>query len=765
MKSIIQLQKMIIISLLFAMFSTTLIAQEIEHNKTIYGPVKPNNDAYQAYALALSDTGDKVFTLSNDELSVFDVSTPSNMTVEHYGIMSYDEFIEYKDDAIEITGEKAYNKLVNDSLTSYSRMHYGIETYDSILTNDNKYEFLLGPDGLYAVKDPNVAPAPITPNKALKNDFNGDGIADILWRKGSANRLWLMHANGSHTYKNIGNKKSGYYLAGTGDFNGDGITDILWRYKSTGTNHIWYMHADGSHTYKNIGGKNKKYFVAGTGDFNGDGITDILWRTKTTNHIWYMKTDGKHKYKKIGGKRLGYSVIAISDFSGDGIDDILWVSEQKYHYIWSMNSDGTHGGLNNFWSGSRHVVSRLAGYFNNDGKADVFSHEEHNSTILYTKPSSDWDIVTIYSSVVSNPPMPSTYKLVSADDFNGDGISDILWRDAQGKNVLWMMQENGDYFLVDIGSKSSSYTPSELVSPSLVYQAGEIQLLAAKNKDITRLDVSHVTDMRYAFLNLVTFNQAIGDWDVSHVKYMKYTFSGATSFNQPIGDWDVSNVVTMPRMFKDAERFNQPIGNWDVSNVKYMYDMFRTHWQRESSFNQPIGDWDVSNVKIMSSMFAGAGNFNQPIGDWDVSKVEKMNHMFEDAKSFNQPIGDWDITSVKKIMRMFSYATSFNQPIGDWDVSHLTSMYNMFEDAKSFNQPLNNWDVSNVEDMQGMFDSASSFNQPLASWNVSNVFDMSFMFMTATSFDQDISSWDVRYANGNQFSEDCPLTDEHRPHF
>ena len=304
--SIVKLQKLILISLFVSLFTTLSVCQEIIQDKTVYGPVKPNYDEFDASVIALSDANDKIFTFSYDGLSIFDVSTPSAMTVESAGIMSYWEFIDYKDSAIEIIGENAYAKLVNDSLGAYTRIHYGVEIYDSIISDDGEYEFLLGPDGLYAVKDPNIVTHPKDNN--VKNDFNGDGIADILWRKGSKNHVWLMHPNGSHTYKNIGNKKSAYYLASTGDFNDDGITDILWRDKSTGTNHIWYMHADGSHVYKNIGKKRTSYYVASVDDFNGDGISDILWRDDLGNNIiWTIHENGDYISVDIGAKNVSYT--------------------------------------------------------------------------------------------------------------------------------------------------------------------------------------------------------------------------------------------------------------------------------------------------------------------------------------------------------------------------------------------------------------------------------------------------------------------------
>ena len=66
-----------------------------------------------------------------------------------------------------------------------------------------------------------------------------------------------MNANGTRTSKDIGNKSSTFTLVDTGDFNADGIADILWRKGSS--NSLWLMHADGSHTYQAVSAKSTAY--------------------------------------------------------------------------------------------------------------------------------------------------------------------------------------------------------------------------------------------------------------------------------------------------------------------------------------------------------------------------------------------------------------------------------------------------------------------------------------------------------------------------
>ena len=63
------------------------------------------------------------------------------------------------------------------------------------------------------------------------------------------------------------------------------------------------------------------------------------------------------------------------------------------------------------------------------------------------------------------------------------------------------------------------------------------------------------------------FNDDITKWDVSNVTDMDWMFYKTGSFNQDISSWDVSNVTTMKRMFMDNSSFNQDISNWNVANM------------------------------------------------------------------------------------------------------------------------------------------------------------------------------------------------------
>ena len=148
------------------------------------------------------------------------------------------------------------------------------------------------------------------------------------------------------------------------------------------------------------------------------------------------------------------------------------------------------------------------------------------------------------------------------------------------------------------------------------------------------LDVSKETSMKKKVTFFFSkFNSDISKWNVSNVTDMSWMFYGASQFNSDLSRWNVSNVTNMRYMFMESLQFNSDLSRWNVSNVTDMGWMF----YRASQFNSDLSQWDISNVTNLHFMFYGALNFYSDLNSWKVSAVSDMDYMFDNVgimKSF-----------------------------------------------------------------------------------------------------------------------------------
>ena len=73
----------------------------------------------------------------------------------------------------------------------------------------------------------------------------------------------------------------------------------------------------------------------------------------------------------------------------------------------------------------------------------------------------------------------------------------------------------------------------------------------------------------------------ISKWDVSSVTNMEFMFCDCNNFNQDLSNWDVSSVTDMTYLFLNCKSFNKDISKWNVYSVRYHLAIF---------YNCPIKD-------------------------------------------------------------------------------------------------------------------------------------------------------------------------------
>jgi hypothetical protein len=268
------------------------------------------------------------------------------------------------------------------------------------------------------------------------NDFNGNGFSDVLLQNDNGTvREWLGQPGGSFV-SNISNVNfippAGNHIVGTGDFNGDGRVDILWQ-STSGMVTESLAQSDGSFI-GNIGKVNintgTDWHAIGTGDYNGDGLADVLWQnTNGTIREWLGQKDGS-----FAGNidhvnfvpAAGEHVVGTGDFNGDGIDDILWQSDSGVVTDSLGQSDGSfvdNSAHVNITTGtSWHVIG--TGDFNGDGLSDILWRND-NGTVREWLGQTDGTFVGNTANVNFVPAAGA--HVVAIGDYNGDSIDDLLW--------------------------------------------------------------------------------------------------------------------------------------------------------------------------------------------------------------------------------------------------------------------------------------------------------------------------------------------------
>jgi VCBS repeat protein len=188
-------------------------------------------------------------------------------------------------------------------------------------------------------------------------------------------------------------------------------------------------------------------------DFNDDGLSDMLWRNSDgTLALWDINSSGA--IKSSGAPMFhdapvrpdaSWSVAAESDFSGDGRTDLVWRNTAGSTVLWTMNGVSVTSSLQ-FTSAGNPVNPDPswsvagAGDFDGDGMSDLLWRNSAGQLVLWTLNGSTitgGGFVTSGGSPLNPDP---SWNVAGVGDVDGDGKSDLIWRNSATNEVtVWFM--------------------------------------------------------------------------------------------------------------------------------------------------------------------------------------------------------------------------------------------------------------------------------------------------------------------------------------
>jgi surface protein len=235
------------------------------------------------------------------------------------------------------------------------------------------------------------------------------------------------------------------------------------------------------------------------------------------------------------------------------------------------------------------------------------------------------------------------------------------------------------------------------------------------------------------------FNKDISKWDVSNVTDMEAMFY-ESKFNKDISNWDVSNVTNMTCMFVNSE-FNKNISKWNINSNCDMSDMFdeefrKSYKPKKIQINETFEFGSVNKKKKSISIFNELPNIKLLLDD----RKELYQYQYEILITQPNFYKVYDKDELKDLIKYFIKQFRDECNLNWIDTSEVTDMDSLF-DMSTFNGDISKWNVSNVTNMHGMFHN-SKFTGNISDWDTSSVINMKCMFWGSV-FNGDISRWNT----------------------
>jgi hypothetical protein len=289
---------------------------------------------------------------------------------------------------------------------------------------------------------------------SLSRDLNGDGKADIIALDHAGNRLRIYLGNGKGGFAGVLYRGPGWKImnrvVAAGDRNRDGHNDIL---ATRTTGELVYYPGNGAGTLgtgRIIGnGWNSISSLTTAGDLNGDNLPDLLGTRKSDGALMMYAGAPGGSVRPGVVRGVGWGslspVIGGSDLDGDGYRDVLARSGDSMR-TYSSDASGAFVRSAVWGSGWAGFTQMSTGTdWNGDGAADLLAVNPAvmSGSLMMFAGTGQPDVLT---RAAAFPTVPGADVVRLVGDVNGDGFVDAIARIRTTSRLAILLGRTGSAF-------------------------------------------------------------------------------------------------------------------------------------------------------------------------------------------------------------------------------------------------------------------------------------------------------------------------------
>jgi Bacterial Ig-like domain (group 3) len=333
--------------------------------------------------------------------------------------------------------------------------------------------------------DTNFQPA--TPVSATITVASRTIVRSILLRNTNAQSLSMTLVGAAMQTTTLGDPGINFRVWGNADLDGNSVPDLVYQNLTQGEFGDVRIWRDGLSASDFLLRPLKlTWRLDAVGDLDGDGFGDLVWRftgqspnidDSGVSYVWFTNGSNVTQVRKRGGAPLDWTLLGAMDINNDGAADMVYVSPGNQVRVLMATPARTCANLPANVLSPGFTPLRLAD-FTGQRRADVLARNVTTgatqllslSAIGLTLPPYTGDpndqnasctptTLTAITALNNLAPTDPSWMFYGAADFNGDGVTDILWLRPNGQLTLWLMRVNNQppFVLDNVGTAPAGY--------------------------------------------------------------------------------------------------------------------------------------------------------------------------------------------------------------------------------------------------------------------------------------------------------------------